>query len=191
MLIQERLLIIRTIKALSEACRELTIAAGPRIRPDDIAQRTWRINMQRCHWRLSQDAAMPLERWVEVVLATHTDRHDKLHIVITLAKFQITLANRCAVWRDENLNEVAIELVAQMVGLFLIKGNDEISQTIHRALKGTLWLKEAHCRWYIPTKDGRGVLVELVEQKRQPQCCTQLIYRGVGVDRHQNIITLT
>ena len=78
-----------------------------------------------------------------------------------------------------------------MVGLFLIKGNDEISQTIHRALKGTLWLQKTHCRWHIPTKDGCGVLVELVEQKRQPQCRTQLIYRGVGVDCHQNIITLT
>ena len=134
---------------------------------------------------------MPLERWVKVILAAHTDRHNKLHIVITLAKFQITLANRCAIRRDENLNEVAIELVAQMVGLFLIKGNDEISQTIHRALKGTLWLQKAHCRWHIPTKDGCGVLVEFIKQKRQPQCCTQLIYRGVGVNRHQNIITLT
>ena len=140
MLIQERLLIIRIIKTLSEACRELTIAAGLRICPDDIAQRTWRIDVQRCHWRLAQDAAMPFEGWVEVILAAHTDRHNELHIVVTLAKFQITLANRCAVRRDENLNEVAIELVAQMVGLFLIKGNDEISQTIHRALKGTLWL---------------------------------------------------
>ena len=134
---------------------------------------------------------MPFEGWVKVILAAHTDRHNELHIVVTLAKFQITLANRRAVRRDENLNEVAIELVAQMVGLFLIKGNDEISQTIHRALKGTLWLKEAHCRWYIPTKDGCGVLVEFIEQKRQPQCRTQLIYRRVGVDRHQNIITLT
>ena len=191
MLVQKRLLIIRIIKALSEACRELTIAASLRIRPDDIAQRTWCINMQRCHWRLAQNAAMPFERWVEVILAAHTDRHDKLHIVVALAKFQITLANRRAIRRDENLNEVAIELIAQMVGLFLIKGNDEISQTIHRALKGTLWLQKAHCRWHIPTKDGCGVLVELVEQKRQPQCRTQLIYRGVGVDRHQNIITLT
>ena len=50
MLVQKRLLIIRIIKALSEACRELTVAAGLRIRPDDIAQRTWRIDVQRRHW---------------------------------------------------------------------------------------------------------------------------------------------
>ncbi len=55
MLVDERLLIIRTIKALEgmQLCRQLTIAAGLRIRPDVILPSVPGINVQRCHWRFA------------------------------------------------------------------------------------------------------------------------------------------
>ena len=58
-----------------------------------------------------------------------------------------------------------------MVGFFLIKRDDKITQAVRRGLKRLIRLEERNRRRDFATKNSRGVLAQFIEENCQPQRC--------------------
>ena len=53
-----------------------------------------------------------------------------------------------------------------MVGFFLIKRDDKITQAVRRGFKRLIWFEERNRRRDFATKNSRGVLAQFIEENR-------------------------
>ena len=77
-----------------------------------------------------------------------------------------------------------------MVGLFLVEGNDEVSQAIYRIFKRLFWFQKLDSRWNSPTKYRRSVFVELIDKQRNTKRSAEFVNRRIAINRHQHVVAV-
>src|SRR4051812_25653592 len=100
-----------------------------------------------------QDPAMSRDSGVQVGLVQYTQRQDQVDIEVTLAKNQVFFADAGFVRSNKDLDDFVFNLVAQLVCLALVEGDNKVAQRISRLLDRLLRLQEAHDARHLSTED--------------------------------------
>lgn len=111
---------IGILKSENEVGDHFTERAGGRIAPFNFAKTTRFAGGDIDGGSVVHDTTVFAEGFVEVVGGRNIDGDDEIDIVITVGEGEVIFGNRVAIWGDKDFDEVAFELVAEMVGFAFV-----------------------------------------------------------------------
>ena len=157
-------LFVGFLNGKDKVCDHLTEGAGGGIAPFDFAEVTGVAGGDIDDRSVAHDAAMFAKGLVEFAGGRDINSNDEVYIVVAVRESEVIFREGGFVRSDENLDEVALELVTEMVGFVLVERNDEILETVGIGFKSLSGLEKSKAIMNTTRIDGGCVFLNAIEK---------------------------
>ncbi len=157
-------LFVGFLNGKDKVCDHLTEGAGSRITPFYFTKVTRITSSDINNGSVTHDAAMFAKGLVEFAGGGNINSNDEVYIVVAVGESEVIFREGGFVRSDENLDEVAFELVTEMVGFVLVERNDEILEAVGIGFKSLSGLEKSKTIGNTARIDGGRVFLNTIKK---------------------------